>query len=61
MDKTWDLVVFNMATGSSLLKLLSHENKGAKVEIGFVIQVGTGRISEQLAGCFSVSPWIKGI
>lgn len=59
-DKTWDLDVYCKATGSSLLKLLSHENKGAKVEIGFVIQVGTGRISKQLAGCFSVSPWIKG-
>lgn len=46
VDKTWDLDVYNKATSSSLLKLLSHENKGAKVEIGFVIQVGTGRISE---------------
>lgn len=37
MDKTWDLDVYNKATGGSLLKLLSHENKGPKAEIGFVI------------------------
>lgn len=61
VEKTWDLDVYNKATGSSRLNLLSHENKGAKVEIGFVIQVRTGRISEQLDGCFSVSPWIKGM
>lgn len=28
-----DLDVYNKATCSSLLKLLSHDNKGAKVEI----------------------------
>lgn len=60
-DKTWNLDVYYKATGNSLLKLLSHENKGAKVEIGFVIQVGTERISKLLAGCLPISPWIKGI
>lgn len=59
MDKTLYLGVYNKATGSSLLKLLSHENKGAKVEVGFVIQMGTGMIYQSNSS-FSVSPWSKG-
>lgn len=55
MDKTLYSGVYNKATGSSLLKLLSHENKRAKVEVGFVIQIGTGMLSKQLPFlCFSL-------
>lgn len=60
MDKTWYLNVYNKTTGSSLLKCLSHENKGAKVEVGFVIQIGTGKISKQLSGCDPLSLFLLG-
>lgn len=61
MDKTLYLNVYNKATGSSLLKLLCHENKGTKTEVGFDIQIGTGRISKQVPGCDPLSLCTLGV
>lgn len=61
MDETWYLNVYNKTTSRSVLKLLSHENKGAKVEVGFVIQIETGRISEQRPGCDPLSLFLLGV
>lgn len=59
MDETWCLGVYNRTIGVSLLKLLSHENKQRKIEVGFSALRGIERISKQLPGCDALSPWCE--